>query len=381
MGLEENEFASDEILCCSRKDKLPSLLECLHFITPHLKKGTREWKLWEVHQEWIQATITFVEAQQSTSAPFYPEDQCHPIYHFDRQDAHVILKPIFKNLAHIELTDELIDQIFFERVPIYKDDHLSSPIEFFQSERVKKEALRIAQKVYEYAKGNTLLLLGQTPAYVGEMIKTMDAVLSGQTTIVNVPFSGRPNYLRQLTYKNLWASAFLDIVTPDGEKRFRTLLEQQLFSPRGFQDNPEIIYILDNSSGAGVACFLAFLKRWFEDMERTFPEIVFLQMCTASDFTVLNQDGKWVSAAKPNLSVDECLQFDIPIIFLGMEEDILHHFDLLYDNLRIVPSFNGLHWSKQYFEKSFLRYPTIEARELIKEYQEEVAKLIADGFI
>ena len=189
---------------------------------------------------------------------------------------------------------------------------------------------------------------------------------------MNVPFSGRPNYLQKISYKNLWPLAFLDLVTPLGEKKFRDLLTERGISPLSFQKKPGKIFIMDNSSGATLSCFLSFLKRWSDELEIDHPEIIFLEMCDAVDFTILNDQGQWIHAEKPNLRFSESLEFDIPVIFLGMEDEILNKFDKLYDNLRIVPSFNGIHWHTDYLEKFCAEYPRAEAKELIKEYQDYV---------
>lgn len=365
----ENSEAIERITC-----RTPSLLECLHQLTPEADSHSHLTDLGEVHQQWIHSIISFVQENKNAPIIFYPQDTQHPIYHFDQQDAEVILKPIFQHMAHFELTDEMISRIFFEQVSINKDDANISPIDYFKMEKVKSETYRIAKKTYDLVQENTLILLGQTPAYVGEMVKTISAHCAYHPTIIHVPFSGRPNYLCKLSYKKLWPTAFLDIVTPLGEKRFRALLEKAKLSPERLREKTEKIYLLDNSSGASVACFLAFFKKWCDESETCFPDFVFLEMCDASDFTILNEQGEWIPASTPHLVFDTSLRFDIPVIFLGMQDDILNSFDKIHDNLRIVASFNGIHWSKKYLAKNSLNYPTTEAKKLMSDYQDYAKK-------
>ena len=206
------------LFACNILSAVSSLLDCLQTINMETELDRTQKMLWEVHQGWIQTLLDFVKDQQEAKPIDYPEDISHPIYFFDRQDAHIILKPIFQNVADYHLTDETIDRIFFDKCPSYRENGLSSSIDYFKKEEVKNESLRIAKIIYEYVQGDILIVLGQTPAYVGEMVKVLDETAGGQKTIVNVPFSGRPNYLCKLKYKSLWPCAFLDLVTPEGEK-------------------------------------------------------------------------------------------------------------------------------------------------------------------
>lgn len=351
--------------------KVPCLLKSLLSLFPHTHLDANQSDLWEVHQEWIKTILSFLQ-DHPNAAIVSPEDKLHPIYHFDRQEAHEILKPICKNVAQFELTDEIINRCFSEQIPTYKDDHKSTPIEFYKTDRVKNEIFRIAKKTQELIQGNILILLGQTPAYVGEMIKTIDTTLCGESTIIQVPFSGRPNYTRKIKYKRLWPSAFLDIMTPNGHRRFLSLLQQKGISPQILQSQPKKIFIIDNSSGASVTCFLTLLKDWFEEEGLELPDITFLEMCDQSNFTIMNDKGRWIPHEKPDLCFNDDIKFDIPVLFLGMEEEILKGFDKVYDNLRIVPAFNSIHWSKSYLEELIKLYPTAQAKELIKEYQDYV---------
>lgn len=352
---------------CLAISKIPSLIESLDQL--------QDADLLEVHQHWMELMIAFIKEHEN-SDPLYPSDNDHPIYYFDRKDAKEILKPIFKNISHFILTDQMIDHIFLEEKPLYRDNHKSSPIDFFKTEPVTSELFRVAKKTYELVKGNTLILLGQTPAYLGEMIKVISECSSRDINVINVPFSGRPNYLQKISYKNLWPTAYLDLVTSMGEKKFRDLLTERGVSPILFRKKPGKIYIVDNSSGASFACFLSLLKKWGDELQMDLPEIVFLEMCDAFDFTILNDQGKWIQAETPNLRFSESLRFDNRVIFLGMENEILNRFDKLYDNLRIVPSYNGIYWHTDCLEKFSVDYPRAEAKELIKEYQEYVTSVL-----
>lgn len=344
----------------------PYLLNKLLYL--HKNSLLEQSPLWQVHSTWIQNLFTFVQTYQHT-AVVYPTDIKHPIYHFDQKDAEQIIRPILKNIYEFELTNELICHLFFEKILLQKDNKESSSIKKLQKDKFKNETFRVAQITFELIRGNTLFLLGQTPAYLGEMVKAIDREYHGGSQILQIPFSGRPDYTQKLIYKELWPTAFLDIITTEGRRNFLSLIEKQNFSPLQWRANPKKIFILDNSTGTSVSCFLALLKGWFEETAVPFPEIVFLQMCKQDDLCVLTEQQKWKKVEKPNLCFNDKIHFDIPVIFLGMQDAIQVAFDEIYDNLRMVPSFNGLYWSKEYLQSLFTRYPTSEARELMQEYQ------------
>lgn len=345
-----------------------TLLEKLHALH-HSDLHPSQALLWEVHKEWIEPLITFTRTYQNGVVE-YPKDTSHPIFFFDRTDARFVLKPLFKKTANFELTDELIHRVFLEKIPFCRDNHKSTSIDFFQTEQVKNESFKIAKKAFEITQGQILFVLGQTPGYVGEMIKAIDAELKGNIAVMNIPFSGRPDYTRKVKYRSLWSTAFLDLVSDEGRTRFLNLISQKGFSPQTWKLDPKKIFILDNSSGASVSCFLTLLKNWFEKEGVAFPEMTFLHMCKQDDFGSIDVNGKWHHLEKPDLCFSEHTTFDIPVIFLGMDDDILVAFDKMYDNLRLVPSYNGIFWSKPYLETFFTEYPTKEAKKLIKEYHD-----------
>jgi hypothetical protein len=240
---------------------------------------------------------------------------------------------------------------------------------------VKENTFEIAKKVYEIVKGNILIVLGQTPAYLGVMVEEIKNVKEKKdfTKIFNILFSGRPNYIRKIVYEKTWETAFLDILTLDREKVFRDILEERFgLHPKKIKDK---IFILDNSTGPSIASFLAILKRWFDECNLKMPSICYLHMRDEKDLFIKNEKGKWVkpsSDRKVDLVFHENLRFDIPVIFLGMRDDVLVAFDKVYDNLRIVPSFNAINWRKRYFEEISKDHPSKEAKELILEYRDYV---------
>ena len=358
-----------------------ALLDCIQSFTAETIAESHHQPLWEVHSQWIQPIIEFVQTQKDQKSVVYPDNPYHPIFYFDRQDARHILKPIVWNLTGLDLSEAMINHLFLEKIPAFKEKDKRTLLNPFLTPEIKQEVYRIALETYKHAHGEVLFVLGQTPAYVGEMLKSIDASLAGGTTILHIPFSGRPNYVRKLNYKSLWATAFMDLVTAKGKARFLESLKQRGFSPSIYKQYPKKIFILDNSSGASVTCFLALLQGWFEEENIPFPEIVFLELCEGATFTILRDNGKWMPAQKPDLRFDDNLNFDIPVEFLGMQDDIVKLFDKVHDNLRIVPSYNAIHWSKEYLDEELRRYPTPEAKFLMQEYYEyAMNKLFAESF-
>ncbi len=296
----------------------------------------------------------------------YPKDQNHPIFFIDRKDAKEFIKPILKNIYNFDLTDEIINCLFFEKITIKKDDSEQSNIALFREERFKKETFRIALKTSELIQGHILFILGQTPAYLGEMIRTIDEQNNSLSQIIQIPFSGRPDYSNKPIYKVQRTNAFLDIITEESKDTFYQMIEKKHFSPKKWQDGQKKIYILDISAGASISCFLSLLKSWFEKENIQIPEIIFLELLDKKAFED-QQVGEFFDF--PILNFNELTYFNIPVIFLNMQRDILIEFDRISDHLRVVPPFNGIYWSKEYLQPFFNQYPTAQARELLQEYR------------
>ncbi len=335
---------------------------------PNLPSDSMGKQLWQVHREWILPLKEFLE--QHTNGDPHPEDKDHFLYRFDRNDARIILKPILQNSLQFQLTDDLIDQIFFERIRLNIDNHRTSEIEYFQKESIKEETLKIAKIAHEHAKANVVVILGQTPAYIGEMLKVLEGKRSLGTQVINIPFSGRPNLTKKPKYKNLWSTAYLDIVTKKGEMRFFKLLKKQGLCPKTQKE----IFIIDNSTGTSITCFVAMLNKYFSHFQMKLPKITFLHMGKESDFSTIDENGNWVPSKSFDFSYNDYLSFDIPVRFLGMDDEIAKAFDSIYDNLRIVPSYNGLYWSKKYLKQELSEYPRFQAKQLIGEYRKYAKK-------
>lgn len=329
---------------------------------------------WEVHQQWVNKLFQFVIEKANSRVVEYPDDQEHPIYYFTRKDAREILLPIFRNFFGFNLSTEIIDSTFFEKLPIVNNNFKTSDIELFRKKEVKNEVFRIAQKVHQQVEGQILFLLGQTPAYLGIMVQSLDQQRTEKTgtQIIQIPFSGHPNYIQPSGRQYANPMAFLNILTSEREQFFQVLMRQKGFSPEFLKNHKKKIFILDNSSGPSITCFLAILKKWFHDLLIPLPELHFLHMCSDRYQNVKKENGRWVPHHCIDFTFDETLKFEIPILFLGMREDIAFQFDHLYFNLRIVPPFNSIHWQKEYAEQVLPLYPSTEAKILINEYCQHV---------
>lgn len=350
------------------------LINGLHAASIDALAISQEATLLQVHRPWLEEVIEYVTSNMHASKVAYPRELDHPIYSFTRKDAKDFLAPLCQNIGGISLSDEMITRLFFETPQIYKENHKFSSIDLFRKENVKNELYKAAQMAYEQVKGNVVFILGQTPAYLGQMMKAICTLENDeQTKIIHVPFSGRPNFVRKPRSKSIWCTDYLNILTEERESLFRSLLEARGFSPTLMQDYPRNIFVIDNSTGPSIACFLALLKNWFLDANVALGQAIYLCMADERDLTIKNEAGQWVPVAI-DLSLDDTFSFDVPIQFLGMRDEIVVMFDKILDNLRIVPSFNSIHWQKEYVSQAFGSYPTPEARALLDEYEQYVCQ-------
>jgi hypothetical protein len=328
------------------------------------------------HCSSMKQIYRFIKKNKNKQVITFPRKHNHPIYYFDKEDAKDILAPILKEIYTFELTDRIINKIFLEKnVSVKSDSKSICPPSFFKTEEVKQHVFTIAKAAYNHSKGHTLIIFGQTPTYLGVMIKKMNERNYNQTKIVNIPFSGHPNYNKIIKYQK----PILNILTEERKKFFYNFLENNCdFTPEKIANHSNKIFILDNSSGPSIACFLSLIKQWFDEFNIRMPSVTYLSMKQGSGnqfYGMVDEEGNMVELPLNNIdfSFVDNFNIDIEIVFLGMKNNILFNFDKINDNLRIVPIFKSLYWKNKYL-KEINKYPTFDAKVLIKEYEDYVEK-------
>lgn len=320
--------------------------------------------------DWMRSIYKFLQQNQNLDNITVTVD--NPISHFDRLDAKEILSPLLKKYFNYELSDKAIKKFFKEECNLYKDDHKKTQIKYFLQAHVKKEVYETAQRAYQAGKNNIIMIIGQTPAYIGVMIDEIRKINNDNITkIVFVPFSGRPDYIAKLQGKGNIELSYLNLLNNDKEMIFRKVITERGFSPKNIIGPDKKLFVLDNSSGASFSSLLTLIYRWVYEENHNIPNITILHPSKQQDLSIQNEKGKWVPSKKLNLKMSSDLIFDIPVTFLNMNDNILREFDKIYDNLRIVPSFNSLYWRENY-KKLFEQYPKEDAIKIIQAYKDYV---------
>jgi hypothetical protein len=266
---------------------------------------------------------------------------------FDQMDAKHILVPMLKKHFEFELTPYKIGSLFLPYSQLnQKTNYQKSDPSIFYEQKNKTLIFEAASETYDLVKDNTLFVLGQAPAYLGITIQEIARIQNDHdTTIINVPFSGCPDYTQKLPDHYQPELSYLNIVTRNKESIFRKMLFEHQFSPKLI--NSKKIFIVDNSSGHSFETFINLLKRWFDDEQITYPEIHIVHM---GNPTGLNITDRYAQT------------------FLEIDTDLLHAFSTLEDNLRIVPRFTALYWRDDY-QKLLKQYPKLDAIPLIEQYK------------
>ena len=281
--------------------------------------------------------------------------------HFSTQDINEILIPILK-INNIDFNEKDLKNYLPNHLAP-EIDNKKSDITYFVQENVKFHLYETALKVFNYTKDDILLLLGQTPSYLGSIIEQISKNKEEKISIFFIPFSGRPDtILPRLKTNQKWnwtQSSYKEILTKDRENFFRKLIEKKGFSPKIFNKKTlKKVYILDNSEGPALASFLNILCRWYKEEKEEMPNLYFLAMDKFN---------------KPlDLKMNDDLKFEIDTIYLNMNDEILNKkLDQILDNLRLQPPFNAYLWQDG-IENFIKQYPRPDAKKLLQIYLEYV---------
>lgn len=266
---------------------------------------------------------------------------------FDQKDAKNILAPMLKKHFEFDLTPYIIGSLFLPYSQLnQKANHQKSDPSLFYNPKNQTFIFEAASKTYDLVKDNVLFVLGQAPAYLGIAIQEIaDAQNDHDTKIINVPFSGCPDYTQKLPDHYQPELSYLNIVTHDKETIFRKILFEHQFSPKS--TDAKKIFIVDYSNGHSFETFIHLLKRWFNDEQVIYPEIHIVHMGNPTSLTIADSYAQ---------------------TFLEMDAELLHAFNTLEDNLRIVPRFPALYWRDDY-PKLLKQYPKNDAIPLMEQYK------------
>lgn len=326
--------------------------------------------LYQSHYAWLASIAEVVKANNDVSADnvVYPTHSSHPLYSFDQYDAKTILRPLFKAMLDEELSDEIIEKIFLKEIPLKVSKSSMQPNmlsrSFFCKNSVKEDVFKTARYVYNLVKGNLVLVVGQTPAYLMEMAKEISYVADSKdryfTKFINVPFSGRPDYaVTQCDIEHRFHH--IDLLTRERELIFRDVLQKRGFSPQTFmEESLQQLYIIDSSDGPAFACLLNLLEKWFQEVGYSLPTI-----------SLINIKNRRV-----DLRITDDKEYQVPVIYVPMNEHVRFAFDLrLGSNLRLVPHFHAVRW-RSGCDELFKHYPTSEAKLMLEDYRHYARKMM-----
>lgn len=327
-------------------------------LLPLLLESKPQDSLYELHKGWVEQVFFYVSNQKQKG------QWLEPSLEFDQDDAREVLAPLLQKFHNYTLSEKRISRLFAPNVIPSLSNQVTDP-SFFYSPDVKEALLQTAQKIVALAKGGDLWVIGQTPAYLGQVVKK---IAGKEVEVFFLPYSGRADYVRPLKGKWSAFTCYENILTKRRQAIYQEILAGQGLSPERYSQGRKVCY-LDCTTGPSAASLLTVLARWFQEEEVAFPPLTLLHMDSEEDYYVQNQNGKWILSERPefDLKMSDNLSFNCPIVFLGMDGEMTTAFDKIHQNLRLVPSFPALYWRAGY-ETYFLHFPTEEGKKLLKHY-------------
>lgn len=311
--------------------------------------STRASELDGYHEHWISLLQEYIHRNNELSNEYQMLSHC-----FSKSDIDEIVKPIL----NAQLSTQHIDlESFFPTTIHIITDSKKSDLNYFTQDFIAQHLYKTAHTILSHVNNETLLVMGQTPAYLGHMVKKINHRRGGNTAVIAIPYSGRPDtILPRLNPNRRWnwtMSSYQEILTRNRELFFRSVLIDSGFIPENYTRDSKI-YILDNSRGPSIASFLTIICRWFQELGLQFP-----------DFYFINMDN---DAQPLDFKMSDTLSFEIDTIYLNMNQTLLNeHFDQLFDNLRVQPPFYAYAWRPE-SKKFMAQYPQPEAQELLNFY-------------
>ncbi|MGD1997904.1 MAG: hypothetical protein PVJ92_03260 [Candidatus Dependentiae bacterium] len=286
---------------------------------------------------------------------------------FDKDIAEHVVVPLMRSRHNMARNSERIVDQFERRAPHlwYKWVEQTDQVvrNMFNSEAILEETYEIAEQVYQKVRGHHVVVLGQTPVYVGAMLQGMCEELEDtQTTISFIPFSGWPDLVSSnVAYKE---RIVYNLVTPFQEQCFYEVAAERGISPAIFATHPEQkLFVLDRSKGPSIASFAALVARWCAHENVAIPDMYFMHLGPYHKLSVFDEEGRMTHEIAPGL------HWAIECDWVPMSKDVDACFDGEVGNeLRVQPPFPALLWTPQHVESLFTKYPTAEAMTLFERF-------------
>lgn len=286
---------------------------------------------------------------------------------FDKDIAEHVVVPLMRSRHNMARNSTPIINQFERRAPHlwYKwiDETDQVVRNMFNSEAILEETAEIAANVYKQVQGHHVIVLGQTPVYVGAMLQGMcEKADDTATTISFIPFSGWPDLVSSnVAYKE---RIVYNLVTPFQENCFYEVAAERGMSPAIFAANPQQkVFILDRSKGPSIASISVLLARWCAREGVAVPDINFLHLGEYHKLSVFDEKGRMTHQVSPDL------EWAIDCSWVPMSKDIDACFDgELGNDFRVQPPFPALLWTPQHVKNLFTKYPTIEAMALFERF-------------
>lgn len=347
------------------------LVEALNQFT---KKDLQDPKhnLSKIHNKWLIQIVDLVKEYKNSNNNIkniaIPHD--HPVRFFSKKDAYELIRPLLKNMYNLDLSDEIINDLFQKQFLYKPNGNKRTSLVYFRKNEIKKETYNAAKKVFSIAKGNTILTLGQTPLLITEMLKGINvkAKDSEKINIINLPYSGHPDTITLHTHKDGWFNTFKNILTANRLSNYKNFLESLGFSPKKIKNKK--IFILDDTSGPSLKTFLIFLCKWCEQEKVIIPDISFINM-KSKDKIYYIKEGKWERADKSKplaLNIDEQTRFEIDTYYLDMNAAIVYNMLEICDNLRSIAPMHAINWNLDIKNLLIKHYPKKNALKLLRKY-------------
>ena len=304
------------------------------------------------HLKWISSIIDVYLSRVDN--PQYDLGKTDEVRNFTSAEAKEFVLPIIRATYADNIDNNIFLKMFPAQISWEFETKTKTELEPFLSEERKKYVYEKASAIYKLSRGHRLIVLGQTPAYIGHMVNVMSKRSFQRVDVIYLPISGRPDMTQAPSHRK---TGFKDLLSYSGDQFFRDLHLQLGFDPK--KKDSRKFYLFDNSTGPSVAHYFLFLARWYRDLKIDLPDIHFISW-----------EHKKTGL---NLKIDHDIDFKVDTHFLGEVDDHITAFDTLKDNLRVLPPFNSSYWKKGACDLLKL-YPRNNARELLKAYETYIVK-------
>lgn len=335
-----------------------------------LKNYNKQSRFAKVNDPWISKMYnTLVEIENGRRDLPYG----HLLTHFNRQEAIDFISPLMLQIYNLTLSTKIIS-LFPEKADYPRDERVTGEkeISLLSSTEAKEECYEKSLAIIEKAKGQVLMIIGQTPIYVAEMIRVINESKNKneQLELLYIPVSGRPDMVALDRDEKTWGSSYKNIMTREKEKFYREFLTSRNFFPKKYEQTTKKFYILDYSSGPSIASLVVIFAKWFADEGVKFPNFVFLNMASHENVLV-SRGGEWKKlrdGEQLNFKLSDDLDINVTTEYLDFTKELFVYFADVHDDMRVIPPFNAWLWREEMLEAFINDYPRPKAIKLLRKY-------------